>query len=72
MLCNRGGGGLILSMISVFSLLDVLLMSELMLELESTFSFSVVESVTSEFSLALAITYESKPGAVGLLNTIFF
>ena len=49
-------------MISVFSLLDVLLMSEPMLEFES---------VTSEFSLALTIKYESKPYAVGLLNVIF-
>ena len=36
MLCDRGGG-LILSMISIFSLFDLLLMSELMLEFESTF-----------------------------------
>ena len=59
-------------MISVFSLLDVLLMSEPMLEFESTFSFPILESVTSEFSLALTIKYESKPYAVGLLNVIFF
>ena len=69
-MCDRGG--LILSMISVFSLLDVLLMSELMLEFESTFSFPIVESGTSEFSLAITIKYESKPCAVGLLNIIFF
>ena len=51
-------------------------MSELMLEFESTFSFhfisfAKVESVTSEFSLALTIKYESKPYAVRLLNVMF-
>ena len=47
MLCD--GTGLILSIISVFSLLDVLLMPELMLELESTFSSPILEWVTSDF-----------------------
>ena len=58
MLCDRRG--LIISMISVFPLLDVLLMSELMFE--STFSFPIIESVTFEFSIALTIKY--KPCAV--------
>ena len=69
MLCDRGG--LILSATSLFSLLDDLLILELMLELESTFLFVLVVSVTSEFHLALIIKYESKPCAVGLLNIIF-
>ena len=42
-----------------------------MLEFESAFSSAIVESVISEFSLALTIKYESKPYAVGLLNIIF-
>ena len=53
MLCDRRG--LILSTISIFSLLDDLLISELMLEFEYTFSFPIVESVTSEFPLELKI-----------------
>ena len=67
----RDRGGLILPATSVFSLLDNLLISELMLEFESTFLFVLVVSVTSEFHLALIIKYESKPCAVGLLNIIF-
>ena len=51
----------------VFSLFDDLFLSELMLEFEFTFSFVLVELVTSEFSLALAIKYECKLCAVGLL-----
>ena len=47
MLCD--GRGLILSIISVFSLVDVLLMPELMLELEATFSSPILEWVTSDF-----------------------
>ena len=55
----------------VFSLLDDLLISELTLEFEFTFSFAIVEFVTSEFSLVLIINYESNPCTVGLLNIIF-
>ena len=55
----------------VFSLPDNLLVSGLMLEFEFTFSFAIVEFVTSEFFLALTVTYESKPSIVGLLNITF-
>ena len=46
MLCDRGG--LILSTISIFALLDDMLMSELKLEFESRLSFAIAESATSD------------------------
>ena len=46
MLCDRGG--LILSTISIFALLVDMLMSELKLEFESTLSFAIAESATSD------------------------
>ena len=59
--------GLILSTISIFLLLNDLLISEL-LEFEYTFSLAIVESVTYEFPLELTIKYESKPCSDGFVH----
>ena len=42
-----------------------------MLEFNFMPSFPIVEFVTSEFSLALTVKFESKPCSVGFLNIIF-